>query len=285
MNKKNEVDIEITEIISENNPTKIDKAVSTIGDLATKGGITYLSTAIGFGVAGPVGAAGGAVLGSVCEKTLGIVNNAFSEYEKGKMGLAMLFLKDGIEKRIINGESLRSDIQDVDSWMEIWDANILRAKETYEKRKLKYRSKLVENLHFNEDMTFEEAFSIMSTIDKITYRQLQIISFIGSLNEDDRRDFQRSFAEFEKSPEKLPDYGHVLLGDVYNLFNIGIVAFKNEHQNGFTSINDCYQIQGPGLTLYPLGVKIYSELGLSDMSDKELEPFTKFFMGYFDGYS
>lgn len=140
----------------------------------------------GFLFAGPLGAATAGAGGVVIAKTLNkvgqeISNRLLSPREKVRVGGVIALSSLEIEKRISDGEKIRSDgFFDVNSNNrsnadEVIEGVLLKSQREPEEKKLPYLAHFYANIAFSQEISTPMAHQIIKGIDQLTYRQLCLL--------------------------------------------------------------------------------------------------------------
>jgi hypothetical protein len=175
---------------SEKLKTIIDKG-SEIGGSVTGAGIGLL-------IAGPVGAIGGAAVGPLVAHAFKKIGTELSEKlmsprEQARVGATYTLALEKISKSLQNGKNVRED----DFFIEqdkgrsksetILEGTLLKARNEYEEKKIKFYSSFLANLSFDGTISFEKGNTLLRILEQLSYRQIAILAYfagIESLNTD-----------------------------------------------------------------------------------------------------
>ena len=183
-----------------------------------------------------------------------------------------------IKERVENGDKIRPDFLDepkkeYDVKIELFEAIIQKAKNSYEERKLPYLAHLYANIVFDSTCSRIEANQIIQLAESLSYSQfclLEIFSQHGSFN-------LRNYGYENNALIGITNENNSLLElcmDLYSKRLIGqlqrgteVDFFESElGGNGFVP-SDC--------KLKPYGFRVHKMLSLSTMQPKEYIPLTK----------
>lgn len=131
-------------------------------------------------------AAGVGAASPIINKALVDISNRYlSRREKARVGAVALLSYKRIKDRLDAGEVLRSDsFFDVDEKnhseaAEIYEGVLLKAKNEHEEKKAKLLANLFANTAFHSEVTPAVANYFLKMAERLTYRQLCLLAFIG----------------------------------------------------------------------------------------------------------
>ncbi|MBE0410524.1 MAG: hypothetical protein IBX69_12420 [Anaerolineales bacterium] len=143
---------------------------------------------LGFLIAGPIGAVGGAVVGQVFTKGLEIAADFalrdLSRREKIKAGAGLIFAYYKINKYLEEGRTPRGDdfferdVTGRSASDEILEGTLLRCKNEHEEKKLKLIGNIFANVAFMPEVKVAGANWLLQKCQELTYRQLCVIALI-----------------------------------------------------------------------------------------------------------
>ena len=220
-------------------------------------------------------AALGSSLANIIEDTLlGVLTRAEKRRTLDVVQLTMSIIKERVEK----GEHIRSDFLDEskkenDVKVELFEAIIQKAKNSYEEKKLPYLAHLYANIVFDSTCSYIEANHIIQLAESLSYGQfclLEIFSQHGSFN-------LRDYGYENNAVTGISNENYSLLElcmDLYTKRLIGQLQRDTEGDyfeselggNGFIP-SDC--------KLKPYGFRVHKMLSLSIMQPKEYIPLAK----------
>lgn len=220
-------------------------------------------------VAGPAGAIGGGVAGVIVSKGLiEFADRVLSYREQARVGAAAGLTIVGIQNRIDIGQQLRHDnffeSEDIhrSKAEELFEGILLKCKNEYEEKKIKYITKIYENVAFDTSVLPEHANQILNLVQQLTYRQLSLLSFVGQnidnifeiRNEDYRRNETYDFSiELQ-----------FLLQNIMELERRGLI-YRNDNQ-ALLYFGD---VASGKMTLTEIGKDYYKLMNLYEMPNTE----------------
>ena len=160
---------------------------------------------------GPLGAIGGSIAGVLISKGLSDFADRFlSNREQARAGAAAGLIILGVQEKIDNGLSVRqddffnSDEINRSKAEELFEGILLKCKNEFEEKKIKYISNIYKNVAFDNSINPENANQVLNSAQKFSYRQLSILALIGqntnnrySLRHDDYRDNDEIVTELD----------------------------------------------------------------------------------------
>lgn len=150
---------------------------------------------IGFALGGPLGAAAGGpagqVIGHVTKSVVtDIANRTMSHYERKRVGIAAVRTLKAIDERLEAGELLRNDASfneansdERSAAEELFEGVLLKCKSEYEEKKTFYIQNIFVNIAFNSEISPDAAYSLLSIVDRLTYRQICLLALLGRFEE------------------------------------------------------------------------------------------------------
>jgi hypothetical protein len=224
--------------------------------------------AFGLVVAGPLGAIGGAAAGPLLTdffKKVGleISEKLFGDREKIRVGATFSLAYDKIENEVKKGKAIRSDSyiksqNGLRSGAEsILEGTLLKARDEYEEKKIKYYANFLANMNLDSSISFEKGNTLLRIIEQLSYRQLVILAYFRRVKVLNTNKWSTSFPRIEALGE-FQDFYSELMG-LYN--------------------QQLLQQPGPGIglainsmKLSPLGVILFNLLELDNIDgvDEEL---------------
>ncbi|WP_299162825.1 hypothetical protein [uncultured Tenacibaculum sp.] len=241
----------------------LDKGTDIVG-----GGI---GGALGL-IGGPLGAIGGGVLGvAITHGIKEIVNRQLSNREEIRVSASTVYILSGLSEKFERGEQIRQDdffnnLNGRSNAEELFEGVILKCKEQYQEKKIKYISKIYEKAIFDSNISSETANQILIIAESFTYRKFCIISFykrnaelynINDLMQD----------PYVWYPNLASSLGlDILKQDIFDLINLGIIDSNNTLM---TTSNDVM----PGkLKLTKIGMELFELMSLNEILKEDLDP-------------
>lgn len=250
--------------------TRIDRMRTLISGGAEIAG-SAVGAALGFFAGGPVGAAvlgAGGAAAAMALKHVGqeVSARLLAPREKVRVGGVLAIAAAEIDRRIRNGESLRSDgffertSTSRSDAEEVAESVLLKSQREPEERKLQYMGYLLANIAFDAEISGQMAHQIIKAAEGLTYRQLCIMKLAVV-----KDSFGLRSGDYRGQGSFTKDLYQVLY-ECLDLYNRGFVNFGGEVAFGPTDI-------APGrMTVQGLGADLYNLMGLSTISNNELTP-------------
>jgi hypothetical protein len=223
---------------------------------------------IGFFAGGPVGAAIFGAAGAGVAKVIKSVGEEISQRhlskrEKIRSGGVLIIVADEISKRVQAGHKLRNDDFFIDSdgmkAEQVFESVISKAQREPEERKLTYMAKLMANIAFDNNVTWEMAHFLIKAAEQLTYRQLCLINIArnnseNKLRNEDYRTQKPSIDTVEVLYEcfGLQSHEFISFGDKHFVFGLSDIIPNDMHTHGF-------------------GNALYELMGLSDMPQSDVD--------------
>lgn len=151
-------------------------------ELALEVGANLASAAAGSLVAGPVGAALGAVTGPVLTRAGRALASRIRGREEARTLTALGYAAIAIEERLSEGDELRSDgffqrgDLDRSAADEVAEASLRAAARDPEEMKLPYYGRLLANISFRADISRGTANQLVRTAARLTFRQCVLLA-------------------------------------------------------------------------------------------------------------
>lgn len=169
---------------------KSDEVVNTGADMAG----SAIGAAIGLIAAGPGGAILGGAAGPVASLTLRKVaaeirRRLLSPHEEERIATVLTYAIDKIRQNESKGQHLRQDgffesnLDDRSTAEEVIEGTLYTAQREYEEKKLKFQGNLLANICFNTKVDRSLANMLLKLSERISYRQILLLSFFNRLDE------------------------------------------------------------------------------------------------------
>lgn len=256
--------------MDKNNGQKENKVVEGLSELGGTAIGAAVGTGIGLVVAGPGGAALGAIAGGVVEKVFEwagteISERLLSKKESQRVKSVLELAKEKVEKNLSSGRAIRDDDffdEDIDgrsSAEEILEGVLLTSQKEYEERKLVYLANLYSNIAFDKSISRQIANQLIKIAAELTYRQLVILKVIGF--------FQTSpIAPITKKSafKEISGLSNVsIASDIYALYQRSLL-FSSE------AILNAAGINPSTLSIGGYGALLYNLMGIADIPFDEM---------------
>lgn len=176
----------------------IDKGSEISGSLT--------GAAIGLAIAGPVGALGGAAIGPLValafkKAGLELSEKLLSPREMVRVGATYVLAFNKITNEISKGKKVREDdfftIQKDDRSKSetLLEGTLLKARNEYEEKKIKYYSNFIANLNFDESISFEKGNTLLRILEQLSYRQISILAYFEGIDTINTERWEVSFKD------------------------------------------------------------------------------------------
>jgi len=232
-------------------------SVAEYGGVAASAGIGAL---IGTAIAGPAGSVGGALIGTVAERTIlkigqEIKDRCLSTSEVRKIGSVYDCVKEKINENLTVGKPLRNDdffdesFGDRSSSDEILEGVLFAAQRESEEKKLTYMASLYANIVFDSSIDRQMANQLIKIASELTYRQLVILSVICAYQDGHITNPPR----LEKSYNSISGLQNVSIAtEIYDLYRRSLL-FSSDAILDAAGINpSLLAVNGLGNTLHQL---------------------------------
>lgn len=211
-----------------------------------------ISSFIGTAVGGPFGAVAGGLLGVILTKICtDLTNRNLSSKEEERITKTLIFANQKTEEHIQKNHIARKDDfykEDAtkrSNAIEIIEGILLKSKDEYQENKLEFFGYFLANISFYENISIEDANHMLNIVSRLTYRQMCILSLIGTKNEFQNIKFKKGMYRDMPNPaiETI-----IVFQEIYDIINgLGLV------NNGDAAILGWYDIMPNEL--------IFSEIG------------------------
>jgi hypothetical protein len=252
------------------NEDKIIKYLETGVDIA--GGVA--GGAIGL-IGGPLGAMlGGGLVPLITNGLKEIINRNLAKRENARTAASAAYMLTGIQEKFDSGIQVRQDSffdnsNGRSSAIELFEGVLLKCKDQYQEKKIKYISKIFEGVIFDSRISSESANQILSMAESFTYRKYSVISFFAQKNV-----LYNTNELMKDSYESYPDLKFtieldILKQDIFDLFNVGIID-SNDY-----ALNSSKDIMPEKMNLTSLGQELYKLMDLNEIPKEELDQIFK----------
>jgi|TARA_B110000908_G_C10131647_1_gene392487 hypothetical protein len=226
---------------------------------------TVSSTTIGFLFAGPVGAYVGAASSVPITNSLKKLGAEISEHimgprEKARIGATYIDSIEKIKQRLDKGNSPREDdffnkkIDDRSSADTILEGILQKAKNENEEKKLPFYSSFLCNLSFDDSIDFNRSITYLKIIDRLSYQQLCILSYVKDLEQIEFDNWNSLFINNQEAQTYLDFYYELV-----ELFELNALRqFGNKSLGGPKNGE-----------LSSIGTHLYNLMGLSEINNED----------------
>ncbi|MBB4119896.1 hypothetical protein GGR32_002207 [Mesonia hippocampi] len=246
---------------------KIKKYLETGADIA--GGVA--GGAIGL-IGGPAGAILGGGLGVALTSGIKeIISRKLAERENARTAASAAFMFTGIQNNLDLGVQIRQDsffdnTNGRSSAEELFEGVLLKCKDQYQEKKIKYISKIFEKATFDTGISSETANQILSMAESFTYRKYCVISFFA------QKDVLYNTNELMKEvyswyPNAQFSFElEILKQDIFDLVNLGIID-----QNNLMMVTR-NEVIPENFKLTQIGHALYDLMDLNEIPQEDLNP-------------
>ncbi|WP_421812951.1 hypothetical protein [Flagellimonas sp.] len=239
---------------------KIKKLIESGSEI----GGSVVGTSIGLAIAGPVGALTGAALGPLVCSAFKLVGNEIAEKimssrEQARVGATYTIALEKISNGIKAGKEIRGDDfflkqkDDRSKSESILEGTLLKARNEYEEKKIKYYASFLANINFDKSVSFQQGNTLLRIVEQLSYRQLVIIAYLKEKEVLNTHNWMRAFS---KQPE-LANYQD-FYSELIDLYNHQLLQQVNEIAMSISS-----------LKLSFLGNKLFDLLELDEIDDSD----------------
>lgn len=204
---------------------------------------------IGLAIAGPVGAIGGALVSPILTEIYRKVGFEVSERlisnrEEIRVGATYSLAYSKIEKKIKKGEVPRNDDfmnsnnSNRSGAESILEGTLLKARNDYEEKKIKFYANFLANINFDSTISYEKGNTLLRIMEQLSYRQFTILAYIKRVDVLKSGKWMESFHDERNLEilkyqdfyaELLDLYNHQLLKQAGAAIGMSISSFKLSH--------------------------------------------------------
>lgn len=283
--------------MSNENSDKVRTLLNTGGDLAG----AAVGGALGFLTAGPAGAAGAAAGSLALTKIakallIDFANRGLSHREEIRVGAVAALVIEGIRYHLEEGRQpknlafLDESTNGRSKAEELFEGVLQKSKNEYQEKKIKYYANIFITALFNEQFSPETVNHVLALAERLTYRQLCLLSLFSRPqpiplrdkdyhSPSDRREHPQSRSAPNASPGPRPvredNYETVdVLAEVFNLHQLSLVRC---YMPGSKSARERIPIQGVSdirpswMVRIQFGDRLHRLMGLDSLPYEDLE--------------
>lgn len=219
---------------------------------------------------GPGGAIGGSIAGVLISKGILEVSNRFlSNREQARVGAAAGMTILSIEENLQKGLPIRQDSffdskeNNRSKAEELFEGVLIKCKNEFEEKKIKFLSNIYKNVAFDESMNPENAIQVLNVVEQFSYRVLAILALVGQ-NSNNSKELRNR--HYSKDIDILSNELDFLLQDFVTLAKHGLIM------NGDNmTVLDSNDINPGGMKLTPMGSTYFRILELNKLELNKLE--------------
>jgi len=194
-------------------------------DKGSEIGGSVVGAAIGLALAGPIGALGGSALGPLVAHVFKKVGTEISEKimgprEQARVGATYTLALDKISNLLNSGKKLRGEFffleqeNDRSNSETILEGTLLKARNEYEEKKVKFYSNFLANLSFDDSISFEKGNTILRILEQLSYRQITILAYFSKIESLRTDRWMISFKDKSDLGQYQDFYSELM--DIYN---------------------------------------------------------------------
>jgi hypothetical protein len=190
--------------------------------------------ALGFLAAGPIGSAAAAAGAHTITKVISHIGSELHDRllghrERVRVGATTVYAIESINEKLRSGGRLREDgffkcyNSNRSSADEIFEGALIQSKTSYEERKIRYIGAFISNVAFNQNISSDRANYFLKLVDRLTYRQLQLLVIINNSEKLNLR--CHDLKNVNTSPEMWS-----LLQEINELHDLSLLRQLNDKQ-------------------------------------------------------
>ena len=230
--------------------------------MSIEAGSSLAGTGIGLFIAGPVGALLGAVVAPIAS---GFLKRALTQKETDRVERMYFLAIRRINENIKAGKPLRKDLDEA-RLQELTEGTLLKAKDTYEEKKLPFIANLLANAPFTHTPVTDLNQTLIYA-EQLSYRQLVIISVIGR-NVNNGLHLSLDPLKLKDKKMQLEERVQGIYSDINHLLAIGILGQEMAPGAGPAISSGMFLISPSQVILLYSGRLIFSGM-LLDYIDKK----------------
>jgi len=199
--------------------------LKTIIEKGSEIGGSVTGAGIGLIIAGPIGALGGAAVGPLVAHVFKKIGNEISEKvmsprEQARIGATYTLALEKIAESLQNGENIRQDDffngqnQERSYSETILEGTLLKARNEYEEKKIKFYSNFLANMCLDDTISFEKGNTLLRILEQLSYRQVAILAYFAGIESLSTDRWMISFKDKSELGEFQDFYSELI-----NLYN------------------------------------------------------------------
>ncbi|MBW7941646.1 MAG: DUF456 domain-containing protein [Candidatus Kuenenia stuttgartiensis] len=214
------------------------------------------------------GAIAGSVTGEVVKNTLGeLAERWLAPKQAERIGTASELIINRIYERQKNGEGVRDDGFFENNGArsnaeELFEGVLIRCSTEYEEKKIPYIANIFHNTAFDISLNSANANYILSTANRLTFRQLALVAIVGQ-NQNNQRGL-RIQGNRENFEQLMTEDLHFILQDFRALADYGLIRSENR-----MDMNSYIDFPPGTLILTEMGQRFFNTTGLNSMPDDD----------------
>jgi hypothetical protein len=242
----------------------------------------YVGATTGFAAAGPVGASIASGLGVIVGKGLSALLNDFtkrtlSNREKARIGAAVYYASLKIQEYLDNGLNPRDDNffgEEIDSRPDaetIFEGILQKSQREHEEKKARIYGNIFANIAFNCNISFDEANHVLQLVERLSYKQLCVLAFIGTRNQFSKIQLRTKSYSEESSKGKPSRKAISTFSEVYSMCSERLLKLSIPESPGdYLEPIDWTGITPNNLKLDDLGEVCFELMSLQDIPVEDI---------------
>lgn len=195
-----------------------------------------------------------------------LLSRMLGKREKTRVDIVLSVAKDNICQKLAEGKICRNDDfyameeNGPSSAEKILEATLLKCREEYENRKLNMYSYFFSNVSFDETVSYEEANSIISLFEQLSFQQVLILAYFARVDFVDMKFWDAKF-QVDVTAQKY----YCFYSDCVSLSNMRLICYsEGGAKNGLSNEK-----------ISPLGRKMANLMEFSRISQDEIAEIEK----------
>lgn len=209
----------------------------------------------------------GTIISPIIEKVSEeLLSKLLGNREKSRIELVLAATKNNIRAKLAEGKLCRNDdfyaMQEngSSSAEKILEATLLKCREEYENRKLNMYSYFFSNVSFDETVSYEEANSIISLFEQLSFQQVLILAYFARVDFVDMKLWDAKF-QVDETAQKY----YCFYSDCVSLSNMRLICYsEGGAKNGLSNEK-----------ISPLGRKMANLMEFSRIAQDEIAEIEK----------
>lgn len=189
-----------------------------------------------------------------------------TDKEQTRIGVVYAGAIEIINKKLKEGQSLRNDGFFNDNEKNaavILEGTLLKVRDEFEKRKLKFHQNFLANMCFDPTLTYDKLNYMLKTLEKLTYRQLQILAYAGKVVSINTSGWD---VKFKRTPQAAHYFDFYC--EITELYNDALL----QQTGDMISFGGNYKYE-----ISPLGKNFAKLIMLETIPDNEIQDIGNFF--------